>query len=72
MCSVKTLHVRHIFPAQASKLAIYRLVWRLLHYLYIDFCVTFITTLLAGQKHPRDPWGELDETSPKTPRNACE
>ncbi|KAK3836508.1 MAG: hypothetical protein JOS17DRAFT_772017 [Linnemannia elongata] len=57
MCSVKTLHVRHIFPAQASKLAIYRLVWRLLHY-------------LSGQKHPRDPWGELDETSPKTPRNA--
>ncbi|KAG0059740.1 hypothetical protein BGZ89_000157 [Linnemannia elongata] len=24
----------------------------------------------AGQKHPRDPWGELDEASPKTPRNA--
>ncbi|KAG0013938.1 hypothetical protein BGZ82_001958, partial [Podila clonocystis] len=24
------------------------------------------TTLLAGQKHARDSWGELDETPPKT------
>ncbi|KAF9373499.1 hypothetical protein CPB97_000509 [Podila verticillata] len=24
----------------------------------------------AGQKHPRDPWGGLDDLPPKTPRNA--
>ena len=42
----------------------------ILYSIWIDFLITFFTTLLAGQKHPRDPWVELEEAPPKTPRNA--
>ncbi|KAG0185364.1 hypothetical protein DFQ28_009480 [Apophysomyces sp. BC1034] len=33
----------------------------------LTFCVPFVNTLLAGQKHLRDPWSELDESGDTLP-----